>query len=516
MNRLYWFSMLLVLIIAFILSLDGATRYTIRRDELTTLGHIGALQKDSSGVTITHTVESLAQHSADHAPLFYILLNEWGELVDFHYFALRMVSIWFGLIAIAGTYWVGRQLGNHLIGLLGALLFATNAVFYSNVHEIREWTMLTMIIILTWGYYWYLINKTIRIKWYQYLILFTLTVVGLYTNYLSIILWIAIGIYHLLEVPKTPKWWGVSLTVAIGGITFVPWLPVFIRGLGFAQSHIDRENPKLINTLELIELSSSFWSNGMAVLFVLGIGISIYYSWKNWQSARLIVFFLVMMLGSVIIINEIFPFLKRMRYLLFLVMPFCLFISYGLVQLSKIRIFRLLPVIVAVVWIFMGYQYTYSDTFNFYTTKDRTLKYTEYNQLIPLLNYLDASKDLFIQTNYEYSALRPSKQGLKSINDYYLDDLPMTWVNFPQYIEWQDSGIDMTPLEYATSLLPQYGRFWLNYHEDRVTEDVQIFMDIVEQDYGVCLRIEYGKRSVLIRYVLDNERFTERCITELP
>jgi len=507
--------MLLVLLVAFALSLDGITRYNIRRDELTTLGHIGALHDDPSQISIQDTIDSLAQHSADHAPLFYMLLNRWGKVVEHNYFALRILSVWFGLIAVAGTYWLGRRLSNHYTGLIASFLFATNVVFYSNVHEMREWMMLTMIGVLSWMCYWYIVNKVGQRRWYEYLALFGLTAVGLYTNYLIMILWVAIGLYHLLVVEKDRDWWKLSATVILGGLTFVPWLPVFVRGLGFAQSHIDRDNPKLINNIELFELTSAFWSNGSVILFIALIGFGLYASWKHWHRARNIVFFFIMMISGIIILNEIFPFLKRIRYLVFFIIPFMLFVSFGLSRLARHYYARFILVIIVAVWLVAGYQFTYSDMFNRYTTKDRTLLYPEYTSLVPLLHYLEAKNDLFIQTHYEYSALRESKQGLASIDEYYLRDFKMTWVYLPQYIEWEDSLIYEPPVDYASGLVPQYGRFWFSYHTDRVTEDVQAFIDLVEQDYGVCLRIEYGERSVLIRYA-ELAKFEQRCATEIP
>jgi len=514
-HRIVPIAMLLVLMVAFAFSLDGSTRYTIRRDELTTLGHIGALEDDLMSFPITKTIESLALHSADHAPLFYIILNEWGEIVDYHFFALRMLSIWCGLLAVAGTYWVGKKLVDHQTGLIAATLFATNVVFYSNVHEMREWMMLTMVGVLSWMCYLHIIKKATPVHKSLYLVLFALTAIGLYTNYLIIILWATVGLYHLLAVERDRRWWYVSISVVLGGLTFIPWLPVFVDGLGFAQSHIDRDNPKLINNLEIFELTSYFWGNGLVVLFALLVLLSIYMSWRHWDKARDLVFFFVMMIAGIIILNEIFPFLKRIRYLIFFVIPFLLFVSFGLTRFQHHVRLRFLPVLVVVVWIFAGYQFTYSDTFNKYTTKDRTLLYPEYNHMVPLIQYLDARRDLFIQAHYEYSAIRESKQGLMSIDNYYLRELKMTWVNLPQYIEWKDSQIDATPLEYATGLLPQWGRLWFSYHEDRVTEDVQAFMDLVEENYDVCMRIEYGERSVLIRYVQEVD-FYNRCITEFP
>jgi hypothetical protein len=119
-------------------------------------------------------------------------------------------------------------------------------------------------------------------------------------------------------------------------------------------------------------------------------------------------------------------------------------------------------------------------------------------------------KNLLIQAYYEYSAIRGSKQGLISIANYYMRDFKLKVVNFPLYYQWSYSGIDATPVDYATGLIPQYDEFWFNYHHTRVTDEIIEFQTVVGEDFTVCETYEYGERSILVRYV-RSEKLAELC-----
>jgi hypothetical protein len=216
------------------------------------------------------------------------------------------------------------------------------------------------------------------------------------------------------------------------------------------------------------------------------------------------------MLGSLLILNNFFLFLKRARYILNLTVPFSLLGGYGLASLSHSKFLRILSVLFIVVWIYLGSGFTDSDEFKRHLAKDRVSQYPEYNSLVPILNEQANKRDLFIQAHYRYSAIQQSKQNLISIDSYYMRDLKLKTVNFPLYVQWSDSGIDATPVDYATGLIPQYDEFWFSYHHTRITDEIIEFETIVGEDFTVCETYEYGERSILVRYV-RSEKLAELC-----
>lgn len=505
-----WLPAVAILLLAFAISLNSVNRYTIRRDELTTLGHIGALAKDPAPVPVSQTIASLLQYSSDHAPLYYVVINIWGGAFDFNYFALRILSVWFGMIAIAGTFWLGRRLVDSRTGFLAAMLLATNVLFYGNVHEMRDWTMLVMFSVLIWISYWRIIDHKKEPSIVSYMILFGLTVISLYTSYLIMFLWVTIGLYHLLALPRNRRWWKVALAVILGGCMFLPWLPQFAQGLGVAQFHIDEDNPMLLNNITLIHVASTLWGNGLLPLFLLLVGLALDASRKDWKTARPIVFFFVVMVGGLLITNEFFLFLKRVRYLVYLTVPFSLFVGYGLAMLSRHQISRYIVPLVIAIWMFSGYQYSFTDDFNEHLAKDRVQQYPEYNYLVPILRDVTEKRDLLVIAHYRFSDIQESKQELRGIHQYYMDDLKLTLTNFPLYVQWSKSGIDATPVEYATGLIPQYDEFWFSFQHTHIVDEILEFQSVIGGDYTACETIDYGYRSRLIHYV-RTEKLPELC-----
>jgi uncharacterized membrane protein len=263
-KQLQWIFVVPVLLFVFLFSLDGVNRYTIRRDELTTLGHIGALEENPTRIPLANTLQSLAQYSPEHPPLYYFLMNLFGSWMDFNYFVLRMVSVWFSMIAVAMLYWIGTRLANHQTGIFAMILNGSNVIVYSITHEMRPWTMLLMLALLIWGSYWQLAHTSKSIRWYQLFTLLILIVSALYTNYLIMFLLIPLGLYHLLFRPKDKRWTQITATVVFAGICFIPWLPVFANSIGDKQiqqaEHLETASV-MIENFDLIPLFRLFQEN---------------------------------------------------------------------------------------------------------------------------------------------------------------------------------------------------------------------------------------------------------------
>jgi len=509
-----WVIMIFVLMLVIIFNLGGVNQYTIRRDELTTLGHIGALAKNSDGYSIATTIESLSIYSSDHSPLYYAIANMWGYFVDFNYFAIRMLSVWFGIIAVAGTYWIGQHLVSASAGLFSAILLGTNVVFYANFHEMREWSMMLMLCVLTLAIYFHIADQQKPIKPFKFFLLFSGVVLSLYTSYLSIFMLAAIGLHHLLFVPKNKKWWQISITVIVGGLTFVPWLPIVFNGVTMLQETPDIDE-KVITNAQLLATLPIFFGNGLPIVLGGGVGLGLVASVMGWKKSRYILLILIVITASFLFTNEILSFIKRLRYLVIWLFSFSLFMGAGLGLLTRKKITCFIPTILIGLWVTSGIGFAQTDQFNAYLSKDRSVRYPEYNGLVPLLQQQTEKRDLLILAQYEASALNQSKQGLLSIQDYYLSPLKLTITNFPQYSQWAGSGIDADSVEYAMGLVPGRDEFWLSYHNTDVTSDIMRFREQVEQDFHICRMSRYGQKSILIHYVVNNSNTSCNVISQL-
>ena len=98
--------MLPVLLLAMILGAPGLNADAIWIDELTTIGHAGGLTGPFSPFDV---LESVREISPKHTPLFFELTAAWGALVGWHHAALRVLPLFFGIIALAWIYRIGKD-----------------------------------------------------------------------------------------------------------------------------------------------------------------------------------------------------------------------------------------------------------------------------------------------------------------------------------------------------------------------------------------------------------------------
>ena len=77
----------------------------------------------------------------EHPPLYSVILFFWLRLVGTEPFALRLLSVVFGTLAVALVYVLGRRLVSSQVGLIAAALMTLSAfaVYYSQ--ETRMYTL---------------------------------------------------------------------------------------------------------------------------------------------------------------------------------------------------------------------------------------------------------------------------------------------------------------------------------------------------------------------------------------
>jgi len=388
--------MILVFVVVLAFNISGLNDYTIRRDELTTLGHIGALEDNRDGLSIASTVESLSIYSSDHSPAYYALANIWGHVVDFNFFAIRMLSAWFGMITVAGTYWIGRHFTSHAVGVLSALILGTNIIFYANFHEMREWSMMLMLSVLTLMFYLRLAHQHKPLKFIDFLPLFFVVVLSLYTSYLSIFVLVAIGLHHLLFIPKNKKWWQISVTVIFAGLWFIPWLPTVFNGVAMLQEQQTGTQQLAIPNSELLSIVPIFWGNGVVLLFGVDLGLGIASLVTGWRKAGYIAVFFIAITVGFLFTNEVLSIIKRIRYLLLWTLPFALLVGSGLGLLTRKKVTSLIPLLFIGVWMVSGINFRQTAQFSEFLSKDRVVRYPEYNGLVALLQEETEKRDLLI------------------------------------------------------------------------------------------------------------------------
>jgi hypothetical protein len=219
----HWFWMIVILLITALLGSQGLNVNVIWSDELTSIGHAGGL---TGPFSITQIIQSISEHSPKHAPLYFVILSGWGNIVGWHHVILRSLSLFFGLITIAWIYRIGKDFVNIRAGVWAAAFLGLNVFWIEYYHEIRMYSLQLAIIMMMLWHYLYLSDLQRHSRWYHWGGLIFSAVASLYTQPMSIFVHVAIGIYHLLFVAKKRRWFTITFAFMLAGILYLPWFPV--------------------------------------------------------------------------------------------------------------------------------------------------------------------------------------------------------------------------------------------------------------------------------------------------
>ena len=276
--------------------------------------------------------------------LYHWLLSAWMRWVGITPFAIRAFSLLVGMLSIAVTYRLGRDLYSPRVGLVAGLILALSAFFIDYLHEGRAYTLLVLFTV--WAVYSY------HQSWHSsrfaplWIISLSLSLSALaYTHYVALAMGLVLGIYHLFHWQKSCRWWAMVVAMAVGGILFLPWLnttlEVIRRGLIDTNRHANS-----MQTSEIIEtLLHAFSNANIALLLFLAVYAL---TWQN-RHAFLLWLWVIVSIVLVIMVNTVIPFMVHLRYLLFVFPALALIIALGLNRLDKRT-----SLILLVIWLGMG------------------------------------------------------------------------------------------------------------------------------------------------------------------
>ncbi len=164
-----------------------------------------------------------------HPPLYFVTLSAWESLAGDSRLALRFLSIAGGLLTVALTYRIGKDLFGQSAGIYGALLLSVlhMAVYYSQ--EIRDYGWLTFsVTFLTLWFVRYLRRPT-----WRRLVGYSLSVaLMLYTLYFGVLFLAVQGVVGLFvwRVSWRKKGTLVAAWLA-AGVLYLPWTVVMLQQL---------------------------------------------------------------------------------------------------------------------------------------------------------------------------------------------------------------------------------------------------------------------------------------------
>ena len=173
--------------------------------------------------------------TTDHPPLHALLLGGWLRLAGDSDFAVRFLSLFCGVLAVALTYAWGRQIDKRA-GFIAAFLIALApfAVYYSQ--ETRGYALLTALVLVAAIAVVKLLRGDQRRRiWIIYI---GAMVAALYTHYFAAFAWAAFNLARVLAIDwrkgiKPSQGFGIWIVAQIIILAcFAPWLPNAIAQAG--------------------------------------------------------------------------------------------------------------------------------------------------------------------------------------------------------------------------------------------------------------------------------------------
>ncbi len=299
----------------------------IGNDEYNSLSHV---QHPENGVAydLAATIQSVAERSQQHGPLYFLMLNAWRVLAGADLFALRLFSLYFGLLTVAAAYQFARQCRDRPLGLTTLLVasFLAYQLFYS--HTARMYTVLPLFACWVIWSYWHLVSATGDIPRWRWLSLLASAALILYLHYFGFMILAAIAMYHVLLPDKNRRWRQVTLLLALAVLCFVPWLPTAIEGFSHRISLAETRLPWLDSLFTYFLV----FSNGLFLAPILAAALTLRYRSRLNRMERFTLLITAFTLVLTIIANELTPILveRRMRYMTLLTVPFCGSLAIGI------------------------------------------------------------------------------------------------------------------------------------------------------------------------------------------
>ncbi|QQG44336.1 MAG: glycosyltransferase family 39 protein [Candidatus Roizmanbacteria bacterium] len=202
-----------------------------------------------------------------HPPFYYMLLNLWIKTFGDSEFAVRSLSVVFGILSIFMIYKLTQLLFNKNTGLVAALILALSPFHIQYSQEARMYNLLVFLIILSMYFFVKLLNNPNGKILIGYLLTGTLL---MYTHYYSVFIFIAQNIYLFIYAiffkkdKNLIKIWLILQIVLF--FSFFLWILVFIKQIhSSAASWIP---PPTINLLGQTFLSYS-GSEYLLIMFLI-------------------------------------------------------------------------------------------------------------------------------------------------------------------------------------------------------------------------------------------------------
>ncbi len=445
-------------------------------DELLSLRFAGGAQ--FGPLSPQGVLQRLIEESPWDAPAYHLALAAWGQVAGWSVFAVRALSLFIGLLAVAFSYRLGHTLVNRQTGLAAAFILGLSAFFIWYFHELRAYALYVLLVICCVWSYWHLIHM--RLLRPAAVLLFVGAVAALlYTNYFAAIVIVPLGVYHLLFIPKNRRWWLIIGLTGAAGLIFLPYMfsAVFsaVRTVFTGDSWWRQLN---LSTEELTMFMLYGFTNGVVPLALLLIPAA----WiaPTSRGLRFIWFITLFVLAFALVLNIIVPFIKHLRHILMLWPLLALLLGSGLVWLWQASRTRLAALAIIVIWGGAGIYHSVTPDFNDYIFRDAHLAF--FRPHLPLNELAQIiAREASVEDVVVFDAPLQS-WALSGTFEYYMSPLPVTFA----MSDWLPGEQD-TYKEHASAFLVDHSRVWFGTEQNIPAGFRQeVFQSLLADEFVQC------------------------------
>ena len=286
-----------------------------------------------------------------HPPLYFLMIGYWRDLTGDTELALRSLSVLMSILSVAAIYQCGKTLFNAEVGIIAALLLAIWDFSIDVAQDARQYTLLTLLIILMVTFYFRYLRNPTRWNGMAWLLF---SIAALYTQYMAGVVLAVMGIHALLFTPR-PRLPDLIARFAAIGIVFLPWAVVFFR-----QNEVRWDNAIYYqsglpnNEATFILIRDALVSQQFALisgLFALGL-LFIHYqprrvSLRPLNATLFLLVWTVGFISLIVYLNESQEIL-RLRIFIVVMPAILLLVAHGLANLQTIPQTFLLAILVIV------------------------------------------------------------------------------------------------------------------------------------------------------------------------
>ncbi len=356
-NPLWWMLALFALVSA--LTVPYLEYDALSGDELRTILAAGGAHHGPLSFPLG-VIENTNERSPDQALGFPLVAKLWGDYAGWTEFPLRVFSYLTGLLVIAMTYRVGKDLFSPFVGLGAATILGTSVFFNFYMHKFRVFTLVPLAVAVTLWCYWRLVHWEGKPGWLPAVGL-VIGGVGLtYTHYFVTPFIGALGLFHLLFArPIKRRWWYPVGLFAVVMVLFLPALGFLADG--FQHNAVGRPDLRLeaLSPLGIVERLTYFFGHGFHALTLLYLGVVVFafirYRRQNAHHREqfnlwMVAFSSVVLLIGIITMNEIAGVMppRRVRYMMGLWVPLSVLFAAGMWKLGDVH--RYAPIGALAVW----------------------------------------------------------------------------------------------------------------------------------------------------------------------